>query len=351
MSEDQAKFSRADQLTLQLQSHCAKLCEGDKFMSVRQIMRDFAVSQNTVQQSLERLCRAGVLEVKDRSGYIVRRRRTYGKIVTFLPEQIHEYVHELERHLNHYAGEAGFEHEMVYYSDENATIQGMTTLQADAVIFSPLYQIGAPAINHLMALPFPVVLIRCSPRIENCRYANNDNEMCGFLAAMQLMNLGHKKLAVFISEPDISNIRELADGFCKFADVYRLPVEILNPQVTPGEYSPEKSRIYWEKYLAEHPKLDFTGLFVTSAKPAFEIIAASARHGIKVPDDLSVIGITHTGYPEGNIDLSSIHGRRGEMIRCAVQIIKDHFDHVIDAPKYYDIAPEVHCGCTVKSIS
>lgn len=351
MSEDQAKFSRADQLTLQLQSHCAKLAEGEKFMSVRQIMRDFAVSQNTVQQCLERLCRAGVLEVKDRSGYVVRRRRTYGKIVTFLPETIHDYVRELEKYLNQYAGGAGFEHQVIYYTDLNATIQGMARLQADAVIFSPVDQIGAPAINHLMALPFPVVLIRCSPRIENCRYANNDNEMCGFLAAMRLMNLGHKKLAVFVSEPEITNIRELAAGFCKFAEVYQLPVEILNPKVVTGEYSPEKSRIYWEKYLAEHPKLDFTGLFVVSAKPAFQIIETAARHGIKVPDDLSVISVTHTGYPEGNLELSSIQGRRGEMIRCAVQIIKDHFDHVIDAPQYYDIAPEIHPGCTVKKIN
>ena len=74
------KFNRADQLMLGLKDRCQKLNAGEKFLSVRQIMEEFGVSQITVKQAIERLCESGVLEARDRSGYFVRRDRRYGRI-------------------------------------------------------------------------------------------------------------------------------------------------------------------------------------------------------------------------------------------------------------------------------
>lgn len=79
------KFNRADQLMLGLKDRCQKLNAGEKFLSVRQIMEEFGVSQITVKQAIERLCESGVLEARDRSGYFVRRDRRYGRIVSILP--------------------------------------------------------------------------------------------------------------------------------------------------------------------------------------------------------------------------------------------------------------------------
>ena len=55
-----------DQLMLGLKDRCQKLNAGEKFLSVRQIMEEFGVSQITVKQAIERLCESGVLEARDR---------------------------------------------------------------------------------------------------------------------------------------------------------------------------------------------------------------------------------------------------------------------------------------------
>ena len=66
MVENNIRFSRADQLTQHLKERCRKLGIGEKFLSVRQIMDEFNVSQITVKQAMERLCESGVLEAQER---------------------------------------------------------------------------------------------------------------------------------------------------------------------------------------------------------------------------------------------------------------------------------------------
>lgn len=66
MVENNIRFSRADQLTQHLKERCRKLGIGEKFLSVRQIMDEFNVSQITVKQAMERLCESACS--KRRSG-------------------------------------------------------------------------------------------------------------------------------------------------------------------------------------------------------------------------------------------------------------------------------------------
>ena len=68
MNAANMRLGRADQLTALLKERCALLPAGERFLSVRQIMAEYNVSQITVKQALDRLCSAGMLAARERSG-------------------------------------------------------------------------------------------------------------------------------------------------------------------------------------------------------------------------------------------------------------------------------------------
>ena len=52
MVQNNIRFNRADQLTQHLTARCLQFRAGEKFLSVRQIMDEFNVSQITVKQAM-----------------------------------------------------------------------------------------------------------------------------------------------------------------------------------------------------------------------------------------------------------------------------------------------------------
>ena len=309
------KFNRADQLMLGLKDRCQKLNAGEKFLSVRQIMEEFGVSQITVKQAIERLCESGVLEARDRSGYFVRRDRRYGRIVSILPAGNFGVRHEFTRLLTQEAAEAGFEHEVILFGENPEGIARMSDVRADAIIFSPfgLDSITAAQLNQLMLQPVPVVLINCSI-------------------------------------PDFRVVRERISGFLKCAEAYRLPVELLNPGIRSGENSPAKSYEFFSAYLDANPEPPFTGLFTVSEDPTREVLRAIREHRLSVPGDLSVISLEHSVTP-AIPGLTSVNSRRDKIAHCAIQAIRAHFDHTPGIPFACKITPEIHHGATVKNLN
>ena len=349
MVESNIRFSRADQLTMHLKERCSKLNAGEKFLSVRQIMDEFNVSQITVKQAVERLCESGVLEAQDRRGHFVRRAPRYRKIVCLMPEWGVTIREELPNLLKNECAGTGFEPSIIDMKSNAEGVAKLSEIRADAVFFIPFCHepITSELLNRMMAQPMPVVIIYATVRINGCRYVDTDNEFCGVLAATHLMVNGHRKLAVMVSEPDLPAVRERVNGFLKCAEAYHLDVEVLDPQIVLGEHSPTKSREFFKAYLKDNPHLGFTGLFVVSEDPAREIIRAAEENGLTVPEDFSLISLGHRMLPEGT-DVTTINSRRDQVVHHAVRLVKEYFEQPDNAPTHHLITPEIHFGQTVK---
>lgn len=350
MVESNIRFSRADQLTMHLKERCLKLNAGEKFLSVRQIMDEFNVSQITVKQAVERLCESGVLEAQDRRGYFVRRTPRYRKIVCLMPEGGSTIREEFPKLLEHECAGTVFEPSIIDMKSNAEGVTRLAEIRADAVFFIPFSHepVTSELLNRMMALPIPAIIIYATVRIDGCRYVDTDNEFCGVLAATHLLMNGHRKLAVMISEPDLPVVRERVNGFLKCAEAYHLDVEVLNPQIRVGEHSPTKSREFFKAYLKDNPDLGFTGLFVISEDPAREIIRAAEESGLSVPEDFSLISLGHRMLP-GGTDVTTINSRRDQVVHHAVRLIKEYFEQPDNAPMHHLIIPEIHFGQTVKN--
>ena len=352
MVESNIRFIRADQLTQHLKERCRRLGVGEKFLSVRQIMDEFSVSQITVKQALERLCESGVLEAQDRRGYFVRRAPRYGRIACLIPAWVANLRNEFPELLQRETAAGGFDLDIVDMQSNAEGVAMLPELKADAILFMPYGHeaITTDQLNRMMAQPVPVVIIYGTVRVEGCRYVDNDNEFCGVLAATHLLMNGHRRLALMISEPELPMVRERVAGFLKCAEAYQLDIEVLNPNIRVGEHSPTRSYEFFRQYLKENPKPEFTGLFLISELPALEVVRAANECGLEVPRDFSLISLGHSvrGF---EVDLTTINSRRDRVAHHAVRLVREHFEQAENAPTHYVITPEIHFGRTVKDIN
>ena len=356
MNAANMRLGRADQLTALLKERCALLPAGERFLSVRQIMAEYNVSQITVKQALDRLCSAGMLAARERSGYYIRP-MSGRKVAVIMPlaadgrlsgsfyEQYESVIGALK--------EAGLESESVFYTGDNAeALLLLNEIRADAVFLIPFRadDFSAPLLNRIMAHPTPVFLLFASPKSTNCRFVDGANEFAGTLAASHLLINGHRKLAVMVSEPKLSIVRERVDGFLKTASAFHVPVEVLDPEIASGENSPEKSRRFFVEYLQQHHgRLKFSAMFVISSDPANEILHVALEQQVRVPEDLSLITL---GRPDkGKYNFTTIDTRRHEIARAGVKLLRDYFARTPDAPMHIIVTPEIHDGKTVLDLN
>jgi DNA-binding LacI/PurR family transcriptional regulator len=85
-----------------------------------------------------------------------------------------------------------------------------------------------------------------------------------------------------------------------------------------GNWSPRSGKIAIEELLNKFPEMD--AIFVGNDQMALSVLQTGAEKGIKVPDDLAVIGFD--GIPESEFyspPLSTVYQNQDELGRVAVQ--------------------------------
>lgn len=149
------------------------------------------------------------------------------------------------------------------------------------------------------------------------------NEKCGYEAAEYLIKHGHKKIA-YISAPvdGISSApTERFNGFKTAMENYHLFDE------TAYELSAG-----WDKKNAAEAfgrlikrRKDLTAVFVTSDQMAFGVYEYAKKHGIRIPEDISVIGFDDEISSE-YLGLTTFRQSTTEIGDIAAQMMLDQID-------------------------
>ncbi len=143
-------------------------------------------------------------------------------------------------------------------------------------------------------LQVPVVSIGGRKSLQNVSNIRLDNRRAGAQALEHLAQLGHKQIAFFKGHPGSADTEDRWEGIHDAAA--RLNIEI-DPSLTvqlhsraypPAPPSPEEGYMYAQKLLAR--KLDFTALFAFNDISAIGAMSAFRDAGLRVPQDVSVIG-------------------------------------------------------------
>jgi LacI family transcriptional regulator len=117
-------------------------------------------------------------------------------------------------------------------------------------------------------------------------YIAVDNVKGGFTAAEYLINLGHKRIATVTGNMQTQAGIDRFEGFEKALKQH--DIDCPPDYIFKGDYSRRSARQAAERFFSQEDPP--TAIFAASDDMALEIISVAMENGIKVPEDISIIG-------------------------------------------------------------
>ncbi len=274
--------------------------------SIDDVARAAGMSTATVSRALRGLpnvsdaTRARIRGIADELGYVASsnasglasgRTDTLGVVVPSVSRWFYTTVLEgVDAALR----EAGFD--MILYNlasrdgdRERAFHRTMLRKRTDALIAIGV-DFATPEREQLLSVGHPIVAI--GGPVPGIRNIGVDDRAVARLATEHLIGLGHRDILHLGGADDEGLNKRLPvdrrQGFLDAMKAADLPVR--DEWLLTGKFSPEASRqVMAEVFAAEGTRP--TAVFASSDEMAFGVMLAAQQAGLRVPDDLSVIGI------------------------------------------------------------
>ena len=147
----------------------------------------------------------------------------------------------------------------------------------------------------------PYIMINSFYEGLNKSYVDIDDEKGGYLACKHLIDLGHKKIAAVFKEDDSQGIKR-KNGYIKALEECNIDFD----KTLVGSYKTFEEDFYpyaFVKNLLSKGQDRPTAVVAYNDKIAVQIISAARELGLKIPEDLSIVG-----YDNEQIIASIING-------------------------------------------
>jgi len=142
-----------------------------------------------------------------------------------------------------------------------------------------------------------------------------DNYLGGRMATEHLLGLGRKRIGHIAGPLDWWEARQRKQGWEEA--LAEVGIKANKRMWVEGNWSPKSGKLAIKELLETYPKMD--ALFVGNDQMALSVLQTAAQRGIRIPDDLAVIGFD--GIPESEFfspPLSTIYQNQDELGRTAV---------------------------------
>lgn len=165
---------------------------------------------------------------------------------------------------------------------------GLNPLNSNSVggvIFADIIE-NRKQIESAIAMGTPCMIINNEADDLDVSYIAINNQMGGQIAAEYLAGLKHKKIATVTGSLSTQAGLQRFEGFKQA--LKELKISLPEEYVYQGDYSRRCARFAAEQFLElKNPP---TAIFAASDEMALELIATFLEKGVKVPEDISVIG-------------------------------------------------------------
>jgi len=178
-------------------------------------------------------------------------------------------------------------------------------------------------LDALKKLPIPVVALRRRPpQCVGIPYVDNDHYKGAFKIMQFLTDLDHTKIAHIVLPTEIGAIRRKAYlDFCEVKGLEPRDVAIDHPanKLMDAQVNGYEAMKY---ILERYP--DTTAVFASTDQLAIGALAYLQAKNIKVPDDISVAGVSNMDYSALPwFDLTTLALKKDEMGQCAAKMLLD----------------------------
>ena len=152
-----------------------------------------------------------------------------------------------------------------------------------------------------------------------------DDDAMGYLVADQLLNLGHRRIAVFGSNPVAGDsLSKRFEGFCRAFTDRGLSYDLSLFRET--RFSLQAGYQVTREFIGDHP--DITAVFAMSDTVAIGAMRAFSDLHMRVPEDISVFGFDGIDLSNFTIPrLATVEQPIHEIARSSVDLLMEMLDH------------------------
>ena len=281
-----------EEIATTLKREAAKLPPNSRFYPIRKMMTRFNTSQRTIEQVMEKLVTENVMIRRPGDGYFTRdqspgRLLHYRLLYPKWPSEMFKSFETIWADYSVKTGDFRFSSRMLDYTEE--FYEAFPADDCDALLITPPAEpVSRRGLRYLCSLPFPVVFFDTELAGIGISSISEDSAEGGAIAAAHLINHGHRRLAILVTEPHVDNINLRCQGFVAYARLNGVPVEILDTHTESWHNLPNSSYNCLEEHLKKNG-LNFSGLFLTSAERALEVYKVFKDYRVAIPDDVSIV--------------------------------------------------------------
>jgi DNA-binding LacI/PurR family transcriptional regulator len=264
-----------------------------------------------------------------------------GNIIGLVVPDIHETFATFIKCTERFSAERGFD--LIVGNTggkpdvEGAFIDNLRRRHVDGIIFSRVSD-RSRVISSVERWNIPAVIIDRALDREDIPAVVLDNFRAGGLAAEHLLGLGHRVVGVVTGPLDITLCRERHKGFVATLRKHglRLPAE----HVVEGDFKFESGRAAARSFLER--RLPVTALWCHNDLMAVGAMNVFIRGGIRIPQDLSVVGMDNLSLSEMTVPaLTTLTQPFDEMCRRAIELIIAMRDGQRPVERRVVLAPDI----------
>ena len=203
---------------------------------------------------------------------------------------------------------------------ERRALDTMLELRVDGLILaSPMLELDATV--EVASREVPIVLVARRSATPNVDSIRNDDSRGAELVVQHLVELGHTRIA-HVDGDSGSGAAERREGYERAMRERGLGSEV---RVEHGSYTEEGGRRGTEALLASGPRP--TAIFVANDIAAVGALSVLADHGLRVPQDVSVVGYDNTALAAvRHVDLTTVDQPRPKMGQKAVSLLLERLE-------------------------
>lgn len=225
--------------------------------------------------------------------------------------------------------------DMVFHITNGAN--PINTSNVGGVIFADIIE-NRKQVESAIAMGTPCLIINNKVDDLEVSYIAVDNELGGWIAGDYLTSLGHKKIATITGNLNTQAGAHRLEGFKKIFKEKNLDLPM--EYIYQGDYSRRCARVATELFLKlPNPP---TAIFAASDEMALEALATIMESGLKIPDNISVIGFDdNPACLFGPVALTTIKQPLFKMAGDSVHLLGTIITGKQKSPKKIILAPEL----------